>query len=551
MHTDQEINNLINENDFFKIGNEDVLGESLPVFINRPRNLAAFITQSQHHAESIYLEYQGKKISFAEHYELVGKAIHLLRSKYNVGPGDRVAIYAANSPEWIIFFWATVSIGGIACGLNGWWNGKEAIKALDAASPKLLVGDEKRISRLPSHDHPQIIFEELVLTNYPNIDHNFHDANEDDCACLLYTSGTTGTPKGVMTSHRSMISNTMLQLLQGASVAARSSKLGTDWSANKPKSLITSPLFHVSGLSAGAVTALFAGTSSYLYDGKFDPDRIVEIIKNSNITSWGGAVPTALRRVLNVAEKEKTKLESLLVVGGGGAPIPEELINQSKIVFPNVKHNFGYGYGLTESGAITIINWGDTLDSYPTSPGQPMPTIHVELRDDNGELILDDDVEGEIYVKSPSVMLGYYENPTATAESLTEDRTLKTGDFAHRKNGLFFISSRRTDLILRGAENVYPQEIELLLDAHPKVIESAVIGIPDEDLGQQVKAFIRISADIDTSELENYLEDNLAKFKVPSAWEIIDSPLPRNASGKVMKHVLIDKNANNMIIEND
>lgn len=551
MHTDQEINNLINENDFFKIGNEDVLGESLSVFINRPRNLAAFISQSQHHAESTYLEYQGKKISFAEHYELVGKAIHLLRSKYNVGPGDRVAIYGANSPEWIIFFWATVSIGGIACGLNGWWNGKEAIKALDAASPKLLVGDEKRISRLPSHDHPQIIFEELVLADYPNIDHNFHDANEDDCACLLYTSGTTGTPKGVMTSHRSMISNTMLQLLQGASVAARSSKLGTDWSANKPKSLITSPLFHVSGLSAGAVTALFAGTSSYLYDGKFDPDRIVEIIKNSNITSWGGAVPTALRRVLNVAEKEKTKLESLLVVGGGGAPIPEELINKSKIVFPNVKHNFGYGYGLTESGAITIINWGDTLDSNPTSPGQPMPTIHVELRDDNGELILDDDVEGEIYVKSPSVMLGYYENPTATAESLTEDRTLKTGDFAYRNKGLFFISSRRTDLILRGAENVYPQEIELLLDAHPKVIESAVIGIPDEDLGQQVKAFIRISADIDTSELEKYLEDNLAKFKVPSTWEIIDVPLPRNASGKVMKHVLIDKNANNMIIEND
>ncbi len=551
MHTDQEINNLITENDFFKIGNEDVLGESLPVFINRPRNLAAFISQSQHHAESVYLEYQSKKISFAEHYDLVGKTIHLLRSKYNVGPGDRVAIYAANSPEWIIFFWATVSIGAIACGLNGWWNGKEAIKALDAASPKLLVGDEKRISRLPSHDHPQIIFEELALSDYSNIDHNFHDANEDDCACLLYTSGTTGTPKGVMTSHRSMISNTMLQLLQGASVAARSSKLGTDWSANKPKSLITSPLFHVSGLSAGAVTALFAGTSSYLYDGKFDADRIVEIIKNSKITSWGGAVPTALRRVLNVAEKEKSKLESLLVVGGGGAPIPEELINKSKIVFPNVKHNFGYGYGLTESGAITIINWGDTLDSNPTSPGQPMPTIHVELRDDNGELILDDNVEGEIYVKSPSVMLGYYENPTATAESLTEDRTLKTGDFAYRNKGLFFISSRRTDLILRGAENVYPQEIELLLDAHPKVIESAVIGIPDEDLGQQVKAFIRINADIDTPELEKYLEDNLAKFKVPSIWEIIDVPLPRNASGKVMKHVLIDKNANNMIIEND
>ena len=141
-----------------------------------------------------------------------------------------------------------------------------------------------------------------------------------------------------------------------------------------------------------------------------------------------------------------------------------------------------------------------------------MPTIHVELRDDNGELILDDDVEGEIYVKSPSVMLGYYENPTATAESLTEDRTLKTGDLPIEIK-VFSLFPQGELILSKGAENVYPQEIELLLDAHPKVIESAVIGIPDEDLGQQVKAFIRINADIDTSELESILKIILQNLK--------------------------------------
>jgi acyl-CoA synthetase (AMP-forming)/AMP-acid ligase II len=282
------------------------------------------------------------------------------------------------------------------------------------------------------------------------------------------------------------------------------------------------------------------------------PDRAIELIQKFNVTSWGGAVPTTLKRILDKAESEELNLASVLVVGGGGAPMPSELIDRTKQVFPNSQYSFGYGYGLTESGAITIINWGENLKNEPSSPGQPMPTIQVELRDEEGKVIKKDSTEGEIYVKSPSVMLGYYNNPDASSAALTSDRWLRTGDWGYKKGSLYFISSRRTDLILRGAENVYPQEIELILDSHKSVEESAVIGIPHDDLGQEVMAIIFThNSQLSDSKLATWVATELADFKVPSKWKFVDSPLPRNASGKLMKHVLIDTSKNTMVEEDE
>ena len=553
MHSDKYIQALVESQSFFEIHRENVLGVEMDVFKNRPRSLVDFIELSASHGEKPYLIYQDKVISFTQHLTLVKKAAHILQSQHNVKTGDRVAIYAANCPEWIIFFWATVSIGAIACGLNGWWKGSEAIKAIDAGDPNVIVCDQKRFDRIADQvKHPTLIFEDLDLTSYEQELKSFVRIDEDECACLLYTSGTTGTPKGVMTSHRSMIANSTLQMLQGAAVSQHSSSYGIDWSKNTPTSLLSSPLFHVSGLSAGAVTSLFAGSTSLMYDGRFMANRVIELIQKFSVTSWGGAVPTALKRVLDEAEAMSLNLESVLVVGGGGAPMPPELIERTKDIFPNSAHSFGYGYGLTESGAITIVNWGQGLIDEPLSPGQSMPTIQVELRNEEGKVIKKDSIEGEIYVKSPSVMLGYYNNPEASGAALTSDRWLRTGDWGYKKGPLYFISSRRTDLILRGAENVYPQEIELILDSHKLVEESAVIGIPHDDLGQEVLAIISTKDEqLNNEELALWVSKELADFKVPSKWQFTSSPLPRNASGKVMKHVLIDENLNNMIIEND
>jgi len=553
MHSDKYIQALVESQSFFEIHQENVLGVEMDVFKNRLRSLVDFLDLSASHGDKPYLIYQDKVISFNHHLALVKKTAHFLQNKYNVKAGDRVAIYASNCPEWIIFFWATVSIGAIACALNGWWKGSEAIKAIEDADPNIIVADQKRFDRIPEQlKQPVLIFEDLDLTSYEHELDSFVRVDEDKCACLLYTSGTTGTPKGVMTSHRSMIANSTLQMLQGAAVSQDSSSHGIDWSKNTPISLLTSPLFHVSGLSAGAVTSLFAGSITLVYDGRFLPNRAIELIQKFNVTSWGGAVPTTLKRILDKAESEGLNFESVLVVGGGGAPMPPELIDRTKQVFPNSQYSFGYGYGLTESGAITIINWGENLKNEPSSPGQPMPTIQVELRDEEGKVIKKDSTEGEIYVKSPSVMLGYYNNPDASSAALTSDRWLRTGDWGYKKGSLYFISSRRTDLILRGAENVYPQEIELILDSHKSVEESAVIGIPHDDLGQEVMAIIFThNAQLSDSELVTWVATELADFKVPSKWKFVDSPLPRNASGKLMKHVLIDTSKNTMVEEDE
>ena len=553
LHSDKYIQALINEQPFFEIHQENVLGVQMDVFKNRPKSLVDFIESSAAHGDKPYLIFKDQVITFNQHLILVKKAAHILQTKYEVQQGDRVAIYAANSPEWIIFFWATVSLGAIACGLNGWWKGSEAIKAINDADPKVVVADQARFERIDETlEHPVMIFEQHDLSGYEQALDSFIRVDEDECACLLYTSGTTGTPKGVMTSHRSMIANSTLQMLQGAAVSQDSSSKGIDWSKNTPTTLLTSPLFHVSGLSAGAVTSLFAGSTTLLYDGRFLANRVIELIQKYNVTSWGGAVPTALKRVLDDAEAQGLKMMSVLVVGGGGAPMPPELISRTKDVFPNSKHSFGYGYGLTESGAITIINWGDNLKNEPASPGQPMPTIQVQLRDEDGEVIDKDSIEGEIYVKSPSVMLGYYNNTLASKDSLTEDRWLKTGDWGFKKKSLYYISSRRTDLILRGAENVYPQQIELVIDSHEGVEESAVIGIPHDDLGEEVMAIVYAKkSDVDDLELSAWVAKDLADFKVPSKWKFVNSPLPRNASGKLMKHVLIDTSKNTMVEENE
>lgn len=553
LHSDKYIQALISEQPFFEIHQENVLGVKMDVFKNRPKSLVDFIESSAAHGDKPYLIFKDQVITFNQHLTLVKKAAHILQTKYEVQQGDRVAIYAANSPEWIIFFWATVSLGAIACGLNGWWKGSEAIKAINDADPKVVVADQARFERIDETlEHPVMIFEQRDLSAHKQAVDSFIRVDEDECACLLYTSGTTGTPKGVMTSHRSMIANSTLQMLQGAAVSQDSSSKGIDWSKNTPTTLLTSPLFHVSGLSAGAVTSLFAGSTTLLYDGRFLANKVIELIQKYNVTSWGGAVPTALKRVLDDAEAQGLKMMSVLVVGGGGAPMPPELISRTKDVFPNSKYSFGYGYGLTESGAITIINWGDNLKNEPASPGQPMPTIQVQLRDEDGEVIDKDSIEGEIYVKSPSVMLGYYNNTLASKDSLTEDRWLKTGDWGFKKKSLYYISSRRTDLILRGAENVYPQEIELVIDSHEGVEESAVIGIPHDDLGEEVMAIVYAKkSDVDDLELSAWVAKDLADFKVPSKWKFVNSPLPRNASGKLMKHVLIDTSKNTMVEENE
>lgn len=194
---------------------------------------------------------------------------------------------------------------------------------------------------------------------------------------------------------------------------------------------------------------------------------------------------------------------------------------------------------MTECSALATLNPGPELPEFPRSVGRPLPGIEVRIVDDAGVPVADGN-EGEIELRGAGIMLEYWRNPEATAESIREDRWLRTGDIGTFLDGRLSLSTRRTDLILRGGENVYPTEIEQRLESHPNVVEAAVIGLPDQDLGQRVKAILVCSAPLTPEELHRWCEEALASFKVPAEWEFRNEPLPRNAAGKVRRAALIE-----------
>jgi len=309
--------------------------------------------------------------------------------------------------------------------------------------------------------------------------------------------------------------------------------------------LVTSPLFHVSGLHSGAIACLAGGVKTVWPMGRFDPAFALDLISRERVTGWGFTA-TLLHRIVDCALAPGASYDTSPVrhLGGGGSPIAPSLQARAREAFPNARGTLGVGYGLTECGALATLNPGEELARFPRSVGRPMPTIDVEIRDASGSKMPDGE-EGEICVRSPLVMLEYWRNPEATAAAITTNRWLRTGDIGSMREGRLTLTTRRHDLILRGGENVYPAEIEQRLEEHPRVVEAAVIGVPHASLGEEVKAFVVIDAGaiVSKGDLAKWASVALAYFKVPAHWEIRHEPLPRNATGKVMKHALAGSTA--------
>jgi acyl-CoA synthetase (AMP-forming)/AMP-acid ligase II len=253
-----------------------------------------------------------------------------------------------------------------------------------------------------------------------------------------------------------------------------------------------------------------------------------------------------VHRVVNHPDVGRYDLSSVTAIGSGGAPVPAELLARMREVFPNARGSMGVGYGLTESTALATLNWGEELEARPGSVGRPLPTVEVEIRDLDGKAVAEG-VEGEIWIRGPLVMKEYWRRPLETAEAIGPRRWLRTGDIGRLEDGHLTVNSRRRDLILRGAENVYPAEIEQCLEAHPAVAEAAAVGVVHPELGQEVKAIVVPSEGVSEAalaelpgSLELWCRERLAYFKVPAHWELRRTPLPRNATGKILKQVLTD-----------
>ncbi len=529
----------------FELAEEEVLGERVRVFTKRARSLRDVLLRGREFAAAEYMVFREaereRRYTFEGHEKLVASAAAAFADRFGVGPGDRVAILAANCPEWIVSFWAAVSLGAICVGLNGWWTEDEIRYALGHSKPKLLIADERRAARITGDPGvPMLIVEnefDALLEQYPNAELPTQAIDESDPAIILYTSGTTGRAKGVVHTHGNVTNMLMVSFFHGARLMMANPK-----AAELPKLansiLVTSPLFHVSGLHCAAVTALAGGAKTVWPMGRFDPETTLALIEREKITGWGYTA-TVLHRLLNHPKVADYDLSSFRSVGGGGSPIPAPLIEKACGLFPQCSHTMGVGYGLTEGTAFATLNVGEELSADPASVGRPVPIVDIEIRDERGRR-LEEGEEGEIHLRGPLVMREYWEDPEATRRAIGAGRWLHTGDIGRLRDGKLYIASRKRDLILRGGENVYPFEIEQRLEAHPAIAEAAVIGVDHEELGQVAKAVVVLEADeeLGVEEMQRWVAEVLAYYKVPGEWEVRSTPLPRNATGKVLKNAL-------------
>lgn len=540
----------------FELVEETVLGERMQVFKNRMHSLREMLESSAVHGDKEFIVWNERRIRYDEHIRLVASVANALQDQYGIQKGDRVAILAENRPEWILTLWATLSLGGIVAALNGWWTPDEIHYGLEHSDPKVLVGDRKRLARIDWDPGLPVIEMESqfeALEKYaPEARLPDTPIDEDDPAVILYTSGTTGRPKGAVNSHRGILGFCQANLVGGLRMLMLKPPADGPPDPAPPLpmcSLVTAPLFHLSGLFAGAIMYLGLGAKTVWRSGRFDPADVLRLIEAEKVTAWG-ALGNMAHRVVSHPDVAKYDLSSMQNVGSGGAPTSPEIQRRIREVFPKGGANMGIGYGSSESVSVIASIGGTELLKHPTSVGPIQISTEVEIRDPEGK-VLTEGAEGEIFARSAYIMLEYWRNPEATREAIRPGRWLATGDIGHLADGRLYINSRARDMILRAAENIHPSEIEHRLEEHASVAEVAVFGVDHEELGQEVKAVVvpADAATVDTDELGRHVAEKLASFKVPAHWEIRNEPLPRNAAGKVLKNVLRGEAENTFIEE--
>ena len=537
----------------FELTEESVLGETMSVYKTRARSLRDLLELSAGHGDKEYLVFSdGRRWTYREHLADVASVAKALQERFDIGPGDSVAILAANSPEWILSYWALASLGAVVVAMNGWWAPEEIRAGIDLTKPKLILADERRIERLSAigTDVPVLSFEadfeslRLHAKDASLPSARTHPIAEDDPALLLFTSGTTGRPKAALVSHRTLIAFTMTSFFLGALRSLTEDVGGRESGAI----LAPFPLFHLSG-TMGSVTAGLAGGVKAVWPmGRFDPAEIIRLSLEENVTNWSGAT-THLFRLLNHPDIEKLDTDRFTNISAGGSASTPELLRAIGLRFPHLAGNLGSGYGSTESGGLISYASTSMLREAANCVGPPLPTVQIKIVDPDG-VELPDGQDGRICARSPLVMLEYLNNPEANAEAFLPGRWVDTGDVGHLAEGRLYLESRLRDMIIRGGENIFPSEIENRIELHPDVAEVAVHGVDDSELGERVKAVVIPRPGTTPSEdsIRAFAAETLAYFKVPEIVEIRSERLPRNATGKVMKHVLRGE-AENIFVE--
>jgi long-chain acyl-CoA synthetase len=535
----------------YEMTEETVLGERVAVLLRRPRSLRQVLVDgcAAYGEDDCYVFDDGERITFAQLEGAVASVATSLRDRYGIGPGDRVAICAANCPQWLVTFWAVASLNAVVVAMNGWWTETEMRNAIALTEPSVLLMDEKRRARLEGDVGVPVIVAEhdfAELMTHPDVPLPDPAIAEDDPFMLIFTSGTTGRPKAATLSNRTVIGYVQLQLF----IQERSMLVAGVTRGEAPPSVRLSPfpLFHVSGMGTAVSTVMTGGKTVWPL-GRFEPSRVVDLTLRENVAFWSGGT-THIARLLDSPDIERVPTSQLLGIGVGGSATTPDIMRRIGVRFPHLSMSTSTGYGSTETGGIAswAPNW--MLRAVPGCVGPLLPTVTARITDDRGAM-LPDGAEGNIEIRSAITMLGYWRNDAANEETILPGRWVASGDFGRLEDGVLTVASRRRDLIIRGGENIYPFEIEDRLEEHPDVVEAAVFGVDDPTHGQIVKAVVvvRQGTVLDADALRSFCAETLSSYKVPADMEIGTAPLPRNATGKVMKHVLAGTSASAFVDE--
>ncbi|HPG15705.1 MAG TPA: class I adenylate-forming enzyme family protein [Microthrixaceae bacterium] len=542
----------------FETVQQDVMGVPRTLFRNAPNSLRDIVVAASARSDDVtFLVYEDERWGFERFGREVAALGTALVEQYGIGRGDRVAIAMRNYPEWVVSFAAAVSIGAISVSFNAWWTAEEMDFALSDCGASVLIADAERIERsratcerlgvptlavrapdaaaLGSPAAPVAQWSDVVGARATDPTVALPDVaiDPDDDATILYTSGTTGNPKGAVSTHRAVVQALMGYACRSALDKARDPDRQGGLAA--PSFILVVPLFHVTGCVPVMLSCMLGGLKLVMVY-RWDPERALQLIEREEISNFVG-VPTQNFDMLNCEAFERYDTSSLRSVGGGGAPAPPELVQ--RIATTYAKAAPGIGYGMTETNAYGPQNGGADYLTHPTSAGRTTPIMAVEIRDPNGVPVPVGEV-GEIWFNGPNLIRGYWNRPDATAEVLV-DGWLRSGDVGRLDaEGFVYVEDRIKDMVLRGGENVYCAEVEAAIHEHPAVHEVAVFGVPHDRLGEEVAAVVvpRAGASVTETELVDFVAERLAPFKVPTRLRIRPEPLPRNAAGKFLKRDL-------------
>ena len=526
---------------------EELFGQPCRTFKNAPPTLRELFSETR--SDETFFVYGEERYTYEEMYLEAGRVAQLLVSSYGVQKGDRVAFSMRNYPEWVMAFMAATSIGAVAVAMNALWQTDEMEYGLTDCGAKVFFADQERVDRFvamsgrvdcevvavrPKMELPDGIADLAdLLADLAPQDMPAADVDPTDDAMILYTSGSTGHPKGAVSCHRNVIHALLSWELDGHSALLIAGEEAPVLD-HQVATLLAVPLFHATGSHAVFLNS-YRAQRKVVSMYKWDPEQAAALIEREKISSF--IAPAAMTGdLVRTAHETKSDLSTLLQVGGGGAPRAPEQVDQIDKSFTNALP--GTGWGMTETNAIGTGIGGEDYLERPESSGRCSAVLDIRIVDESGNELPTRE-RGELQIRGTSIFRGYWNREEATAETFAEGRWLKTGDVAYLdEDGFVFIVDRIKDLVIRGGENIGCGQVEAALLEHPLVLEASVYAVPDDRLGEEVGATVYGLEAVTEDELRSFLAEHLAKFEIPRYFTLTSEALPRIASGKIFKRGL-------------